>query len=157
MSELTFYKAKHIVDYYGSFLEKIPSLELLSVGCIVRISMTLDYVTPFHNPDAYQGDSPYVEILSIDKGSDIIVGKILDRDRSNVDDYYILRTGERVTFQKIHIFEIPIELQPIELQKLFLSCVIEPKVRVNATGPINLVEYDFEYESASSSSDSESI
>jgi hypothetical protein len=100
------HKAKCITDWNARIYNS-KVLNMINLGHIVRISM---YISKYSKYDIYyERDAPYVEIC--EKNKKEFLGKILDIYRTDRDDKYPMRVGERIWFNRENIIEIPIKFQ----------------------------------------------
>ncbi len=136
MEELCLDKAEALVDRNGVFLN-LDALNHLEVDDIVRISYSFPQWDD--DPDKFNSDAPYVRI--VDFRDQEIIGEILNLNHTESENVYPVRAGERIWFERQHIFEINTEKLKEERRKKIEEFIIQPISHVRITGITFLLDH----------------
>jgi hypothetical protein len=146
--DIKLHKSKLITDWNGMIFHP-DVVETIDIDYMVRISMYVSIHSRFSDWDI-TSDSPYVKVVEIREGKDpnddLLLGQVQSIYRKELDDKYPVRTGDRITFKRENIIEIPISFQEERHKKPLEKFLNKEKLFVDITGPLYTIHSDVETE-----------
>lgn len=136
MSSIILDTSRLITDYDGRVFDEFVRTKIV-VGDIVRLSMYISDDDTKLQDFIYETDAPYVNIMNELDGK--FLGELISINRVHTQQqYYPIRTGDRIWFEKINVIEYPIKYN--ETRRNELTPYLKDEY-IEITGPLYTIHY----------------
>lgn len=129
--------AKAVTNHKGIFMDR-GVLDQLEAGDVVRLSLHVPGLQD--DEGCVDMDAPYVMIR--EKEGEELCGLVMDKERTEAEHMYPVRTGERIWFKRANVYQIATDLMGTKRNKALQRFQHKERRHVDVTGPLQLVEYE---------------